>query len=86
MPRVGFRARRAQTSLFFQPSQLGTIECNGMPREVSTVFFGFLGTTLPSNLAVTVEVHRVRPHSERIGIHVTMKNSLLVMHVDGIRK
>ncbi|RXH71153.1 hypothetical protein DVH24_015775 [Malus domestica] len=38
VPWVGFQARRAQSSLFSQLSQLGTIECNGMPREVLPMF------------------------------------------------
>ncbi|TQD70537.1 hypothetical protein C1H46_043932 [Malus baccata] len=34
---------KAQTSLFSQLSQLGTVECNGMPIVVSAVFVRFLG-------------------------------------------
>ncbi|CAN6703988.1 unnamed protein product [Malus baccata var. baccata] len=37
MPWVGFQALRAQTSLLSQSSQLGIVECNRMPKEVSPV-------------------------------------------------
>ncbi|RXH99713.1 hypothetical protein DVH24_021515 [Malus domestica] len=43
VPRVRFEPRMAQTSLFSQPSQLVMVECDEMPRHVSTVFAGFLG-------------------------------------------
>ncbi|RXI01243.1 hypothetical protein DVH24_001477 [Malus domestica] len=60
--------------------QLSVMECRDMVhRYLSSLWVN-------REVIETVEVHRVLSQSDHIGISLTMKISVTIIHVDGIRK